>query len=100
MNGDRGRRRRAWLHVHEVTAELDGGPILGQARVAIAPDDTPDTLAAKFFRLNMHFTPPSCADCCGQCRTFAAWDVTLSFKQVFAYEGAILGLKSKNAEYL
>jgi len=33
--------------VHEVTAELDGGPILGQARVAIAPDDTPDTLAAK-----------------------------------------------------
>ena len=33
--------------MHEVTAELDGGPILGQARVAIAPDDTPDTLAAK-----------------------------------------------------
>lgn len=33
--------------VHEVTAELDGGPILGQARVAIAADDTPDILAAK-----------------------------------------------------
>lgn len=33
--------------VHEVTAELDGGPILGQARVAISPEDTPDTLAAK-----------------------------------------------------
>jgi len=33
--------------VHEVTAELDGGPILGQARVAIAADDTADTLAAK-----------------------------------------------------
>lgn len=33
--------------VHEVTAELDGGPILGQARVAIEAGDTPDTLAAK-----------------------------------------------------
>ena len=33
--------------VHEVTGELDGGPILGQATVPIAPDDTPDTLAAK-----------------------------------------------------
>lgn len=33
--------------VHEVTAELDGGPILGQARVAIRPDDTPDSLAAR-----------------------------------------------------
>jgi len=33
--------------VHEVTAELDGGPILGQARVAIAPGDTPESLAAK-----------------------------------------------------
>ncbi len=37
--------------VHEVTAELDGGPILGQAQVAIAPDDTPDTLAAKVLPL-------------------------------------------------
>lgn len=33
--------------VHEVTGELDGGPILGQATVEIAPDDTPDSLAAK-----------------------------------------------------
>ncbi len=33
--------------VHEVTAALDDGPILGQARVAISPDDTPDSLAAK-----------------------------------------------------
>ncbi|PTW51832.1 phosphoribosylglycinamide formyltransferase [Rhodovulum kholense] len=33
--------------VHEVTAELDGGPILGQARVPVLPDDTADTLAAR-----------------------------------------------------
>ncbi|MDA7430751.1 phosphoribosylglycinamide formyltransferase [Primorskyibacter aestuariivivens] len=33
--------------VHLVTAALDDGPILGQARVAIEPGDTPDTLAAR-----------------------------------------------------
>ena len=33
--------------VHLVTAALDDGPILGQARVAIHPDDTPETLAAR-----------------------------------------------------
>ncbi len=33
--------------VHEVTAALDDGPILGQARVPILPDDTPEALAAR-----------------------------------------------------
>ena len=33
--------------VHLVTPVLDDGPILGQARVGVAPDDTPDTLAAR-----------------------------------------------------
>ena len=33
--------------VHEVTSELDDGPILGQARVSIEPGDTPETLAAR-----------------------------------------------------
>jgi phosphoribosylglycinamide formyltransferase-1 len=33
--------------VHEVTADLDAGPILGQARVPVLPDDTEDTLAAR-----------------------------------------------------
>ncbi|MDU9007142.1 phosphoribosylglycinamide formyltransferase [Sedimentitalea todarodis] len=33
--------------VHEVTPELDEGPILGQARVPVHADDTPDTLAAR-----------------------------------------------------
>ncbi len=33
--------------VHEVTEALDGGPILGQARVPVLPGDTPETLAAR-----------------------------------------------------
>jgi phosphoribosylglycinamide formyltransferase 1 len=33
--------------VHEVTPELDEGPILGQARVPVLPGDTPETLAAR-----------------------------------------------------
>ncbi|MCL3882790.1 phosphoribosylglycinamide formyltransferase [Marivita sp. GX14005] len=37
----------AGCSVHEVTAELDGGRVLGQARVPILPGDTPDTLAAR-----------------------------------------------------
>jgi phosphoribosylglycinamide formyltransferase-1 len=33
--------------VHEVTAELDDGPVWGQARVPVLPDDTPASLAAR-----------------------------------------------------
>ncbi len=33
--------------VHLVTPALDDGPVLGQARVAVHPDDTPETLAAR-----------------------------------------------------
>ena len=33
--------------VHQVTAELDHGPILEQAVVPVLPDDTADTLAAR-----------------------------------------------------
>lgn len=33
--------------VHEVTTELDDGPILGQARVAVTADDDPESLAAR-----------------------------------------------------
>lgn len=39
--------RQAGATVHEVTPELDAGPILGQARVPVLPGDTPDTLAAR-----------------------------------------------------
>ncbi len=33
--------------VHEVIPDLDAGPILGQARVPVLPDDTPESLAAR-----------------------------------------------------
>jgi phosphoribosylglycinamide formyltransferase 1 len=33
--------------VHWVTAELDAGEIVAQARVPVSPDDTPETLAAR-----------------------------------------------------
>jgi phosphoribosylglycinamide formyltransferase-1 len=39
--------RQAGCTVHEVTPELDAGPILGQSRVAVLPGDTADTLAAR-----------------------------------------------------
>ena len=38
---------QAGCTVHEVTAELDAGPILGQARVPVLPTDTEDALSAR-----------------------------------------------------
>lgn len=43
--------------VHEVTAELDDGPILGQARIDVGPDDTPETLAARLLPLEHRLYP-------------------------------------------
>lgn len=42
--------REAGCTVHEVTLALDDGPILGQARVPVEPNDTPETLAARVLR--------------------------------------------------
>ena len=38
---------QAGCTVHEVTADLDAGPILGQARVPVLPGDSADSLAAR-----------------------------------------------------
>ncbi len=43
--------------VHEVTAELDDGPILGQARVPVKADDTPDDLAARVLTMEHRLYP-------------------------------------------
>lgn len=41
---------QAGASVHLVTPELDAGPILGQARVPVLPEDTAQTLAARVLR--------------------------------------------------
>ena len=40
----------AGASIHEVTAVLDAGPVLGQARVPVLAGDTPDALAARVLR--------------------------------------------------
>jgi len=43
--------------VHEVTADLDAGPILGQARVPVQPDETEETLAARVLAMEHQLYP-------------------------------------------
>lgn len=57
--------------VHEVTAELDSGPILGQARVPVRPGDTPAALAARVLAAEHWLYPETL-------RRFAAGDRTRS----------------------
>lgn len=48
--------------VHEVTAELDHGPILAQAVVPVLSDDTPDVLAARVLTQEHRIYPQAVAD--------------------------------------
>ncbi len=43
--------------VHRVTAELDGGPILGQAVIPLHAGDTPDDLAARLLPMEHRLYP-------------------------------------------
>ncbi len=56
--------------VHLVTAALDDGPILGQARVPILPGDTPDRLADRVLKQEHRLYP-------AVLRRFAAGDARL-----------------------
>ncbi len=58
---------QAGCSVHEATAELDGGPILCQARVDIAAGETPGSLAEKVLHLEHQIYPATL-------RRFAAGD--------------------------
>jgi len=60
--------------VHEVTAALDDGPILGQAQLAIDQSDTADTLAARVLTLEHKLYP-------AVLRRFAAGDRAPVFLQ-------------------
>jgi phosphoribosylglycinamide formyltransferase 1 len=63
------RDTEAGCSVHEVTADLDAGPVLGQARVQVLPDDTEDTLAARVLTMEHQLYP-------AVLRCFAAGDRT------------------------
>ena len=43
--------------VHVVTSVLDDGPVLGQARVSVLPDDTPDQLAGRVLVMEHQLYP-------------------------------------------
>ncbi|MCB1373998.1 MAG: phosphoribosylglycinamide formyltransferase [Rhodobacteraceae bacterium] len=43
--------------VHEVTPDLDSGPILGQAVIPVLPGDTPETLAARLLPMEHRLYP-------------------------------------------
>lgn len=58
--------------VHEVTADLDAGPILGQARVLVRPGDTEASLAARVL-MQEHWLYPAVL------RRFAKGDKTPLF---------------------
>lgn len=45
------------VSVHYVTPELDGGPVIAQARVPVAPGDTADTLARRTQRQEHRLYP-------------------------------------------
>ncbi len=64
--------REAGCTVHEVTAELDAGPILGQARVPVLPGDTEASLAARVLAQEHRLYP-------AVLRRFAAGDRTPVF---------------------
>lgn len=64
--------KQAGCTVHQVTADLDAGPILGQARVAIDADETEASLAAKVLRCEHRLYP-------AVLRAFAAGDKSVIY---------------------
>lgn len=53
--------RRHGASVHWVTPELDAGPVIAQAVVAVRPDDTADTLAARVLEQEHRLYPATLA---------------------------------------
>ncbi len=54
--------RFAGATVHQVTAELDHGPILAQAVVPVLPEDSPDTLADRVLTQEHRIYPQAVAE--------------------------------------
>lgn len=59
--------------VHLVTADLDGGPVLGQLIVAVIPGDTPATLAVRVHHAEHQLYPRVLADLVAADTGPAAW---------------------------
>ncbi|MGB4947607.1 MAG: phosphoribosylglycinamide formyltransferase [Candidatus Competibacter denitrificans] len=80
--------------IHFVTAELDGGPVIVQARVPVLPDDDPDTLAARVLAQEHHLDPQAI-------HWFAEGRLRLSGEQVW-FDGKPLDqpLRLENASTL
>jgi phosphoribosylglycinamide formyltransferase-1 len=57
-------KEEAGCSVHLVTAELDGGPILGQARVPVLPGDDETALAARVLKEEHRLYPRCLAEFC------------------------------------
>jgi len=68
--------------VHFVTPELDGGPVIIQARVSVEPDDTPETLAARVLEREHQIYPLAI-------RWFAEGRLRLQGNQVWLDEQAL-----------
>ncbi|MCB1777698.1 MAG: phosphoribosylglycinamide formyltransferase [Candidatus Competibacteraceae bacterium] len=68
--------------IHFVTAELDGGPIIVQARVPVLPEDDPDTLAARVLEQEHRLYPQAI-------RWFAEGRLQLKGEQVW-FDGKLL----------
>ena len=49
------------VSVHYVTAELDGGPVIMQGRLAVRPGETPETLSARVHALEHIIYPHVCS---------------------------------------
>ncbi|PAV25082.1 phosphoribosylglycinamide formyltransferase-1 [Tamilnaduibacter salinus] len=68
--------------VHFVTEELDGGPVIAQARVPVLPNDTPDTLGARV-KAREHVLLPIIA------RWFCEGRVQLSGRDEVLFDGQV-----------
>ena len=72
--------------VHLVTADLDDGPVLGQARVPVLPNDTPQTLATRVLAMEHQLYPAVLQRFARGNRDMVEIDSSLPINEFFAYE--------------
>lgn len=75
--------------VHFVTAELDGGPVLMQARVPVHPEDTPETLAQRVQAAEHQLLPAAVGLICSG--RVQSWDSTVKLDGSMLERPLLLG---------